>query len=51
MTGQKLYSIYDASTEYKIGKLLSQKAVSSHRGGYYVYSTAKEAVFADIPYK
>ena len=46
-----MFSIYDASTEYKIGSVLSQRAVSGHRGGYYVYPTAKQAVFADIPYK
>ena len=46
-----MQSIYDAKTEYKIGKILSQPARAGHKGGYYVYPSAREAVFADIPFK
>ena len=50
-TQGKYYSIYDGQTEYKIGSQMSQKAMSGHRGGYYVYATVKEAIFADVPFK
>ena len=49
--GSQLYSIYDASVEYKTGEVLSQPARSGHRGGYYVYASVQEAIFADVPYK
>ena len=49
--GGRLYSIYDANTEYKQGEVLSQTARSGHRGGYYVYASVQEAIFADVPYK
>ena len=45
------FSIYDGDTEYKLGATLSQTALAGHKGGYYVYATTKEAVFADVPYK
>ena len=49
--GNKFYSIYDGNTEYEIGKKMTQKAMSGHRGGYYCYATVKEAIFADVPFK
>ena len=49
--GGRLYSIYDVNTEYKQGEVLSQPAVTGHRGGYYVYASVQEAIFADVPYK
>ena len=30
---------------------MSQPARSGHKGGYYVYATVQEAIFADVPYK
>ena len=30
---------------------MSQQALAGHGGGYYVYKTTREAVFADVPYK
>ena len=33
----KLYSIYDASVEYKIGQIMHQKVESDKKGGYFVY--------------
>ncbi len=47
----KYYSIFDGKTEYQIGKKLSQPVKSNHQGGFYVYPTLDEAVFADVPYK
>ena len=47
----KLYSIYDGETEYKVGHLMTQQAISGHKGGYYVYPTSRGAIFADVPYK
>ena len=47
----RYYSIYDGDTEYKMGEVLSQAARSGHKGGYYVYASTREAVFADVPYK
>lgn len=47
----RLFSIYDVDTEYKTGEVLSQAARSGHRGGYYVYASVQEAIFADVPYK
>ena len=47
----KFYSIYDGKTEYIIGKPMVQKAMSGYKGGYYCYGSAKEAIFADIPFK
>lgn len=29
---------------------MSQEVKHNHQGGYYVYSTLKEAIFADVPY-
>ena len=47
----RYYSIYDGDTEYKMGEVLSQTARPGHGGGYYVYASTREAVFADVPYK
>ena len=30
---------------------MSQPAMAGHRGGYYVYGSVQEAIFADVPYK
>ena len=49
--GLKYYSIYDGKTEYIIGKPLAQKAMGGHNGGYYVYASNEEAIFADVPFK
>ena len=48
--GGKYYSIYDGATEYSIGDMKFQQVKSGHKGGYYVYASIKEAVFADVPY-
>ena len=45
----RYYSIFDATVEYRINRELTQRAMPDHKGGYYVYATPKEAVFADIP--
>ena len=29
---------------------MAQKAMPGHKGGYYVYATVKEAIFADVPF-
>ena len=34
-----------------MGQVLTQSAMAGHKGGYYVYSSTREAVFADVPYK
>ncbi|KRX11215.1 Protein kinase-like domain [Pseudocohnilembus persalinus] len=47
----KLFSIYDGTTEYILGKQMSQKAKDNHQGGFYVYSSIDEAIFADVPLK
>jgi len=47
----RLFSIYDGKTEYKVGNLLHQKAKANHKGGYYVYPSSRGAIFADVPYK
>ena len=47
----QLYSIYDGETEYNMNQVLSQPARPGHRGGYYVYASIHEAIFADVPYK
>ena len=44
------FSIFDSKTEYKIGVHLHEPAKPNREGGYYVYSSLKEAVFADVPY-
>eukprot|EP01017_Pseudomicrothorax_dubius_P023221 TRINITY_DN2488_c0_g1_i3.p1 TRINITY_DN2488_c0_g1~~TRINITY_DN2488_c0_g1_i3.p1 ORF type:complete len:136 (-),score=10.75 TRINITY_DN2488_c0_g1_i3:11-418(-) len=44
-------SIFDGTTKYEIGKTLHQSAKPSHEGGYYVYASLEEAIFADIPRK
>lgn len=44
----RFYSIYDGKTEFRIGETLYQPAQAGHEGGYYVYRTAEEAVFADM---
>ena len=49
--GGKYFSIYDGDTEYVVGKKMAQQANPGHKGGYYCYATAREAVFADVPYK
>jgi len=46
----KFYSIYDGGIEYAIGRTLHQPAKGGHQGGYYVYPSLREAIFADIPY-
>ncbi|CAI2378288.1 unnamed protein product [Moneuplotes crassus] len=47
----KYYSIYDPTVEYELNTELYEKAQPGHGGGYYVYATPKEAIFADIPFK
>lgn len=44
-----MLSIYDGSTEYRIGHTLEQLAVRGHRGGYYVYASLKAALSAEVP--
>ena len=42
-------SIYDGTTEYRIGKTLAQRTRQDHRGGYYAYATREEAKHAAVP--
>lgn len=44
------FSIYDGKTKYEIGKTLREEAKPDHKGGYYVYATVDQAVFADIAF-
>ena len=37
--------------QYEINVEMTQKAEPDHKGGFYVYATPKEAVFADVPNK
>ena len=46
----KYFSIFDGDTEYTIGRHLSEAVQPEHKGGYYVYPSLKEAVFADVPF-
>jgi hypothetical protein len=48
--GGKYYSIYDGKTEYVIGSQMRQPVKSNHEGGFYVYPTLDEAIFADVPF-
>ena len=42
-------SIFDGETEYRIGETLSQRTGQYHSGGYYVYSTKRDARNATVP--
>ena len=44
----RFYSIYDGQTEFRPGETLYQPAKSDHSGGYYVYRTPEEALFAEM---
>jgi len=44
----RFFSIYDGKTEFRLGETLHQPAKSSHSGGYYVYRSSEEALFADM---
>ena len=46
----RLYSIFDGKTEYVVGQQLYEPVQASHQGGYYVYPSLKEAIFADVPF-
>ncbi|EAR85519.1 hypothetical protein TTHERM_00442690 (macronuclear) [Tetrahymena thermophila SB210] len=48
--GQYL-SIYDGKTEYKMGVVMHQPAKPDHQGGFYVYDSLDQAIFADVPLK
>ena len=48
--GDKYFSIFDGKTEYALGRILHEPCTPNHGGGYYVYPTMKQAVFADIPH-
>jgi len=48
--GDKYFSIFDGKTEYVLGQIMHEPASSHHGGGYYVYPTMKQAVFADVPH-
>lgn len=45
----KYLSIYDGVTEYTIGKEMVQQAKAEHHGGYYCYTSEKEAAQAEVP--
>ena len=47
----RLLSIYDGKTEYILGSTLHEKVQPNHKGGYYVYASLEEAIFADVPFK
>ena len=42
------YSIYDGTTQYQLGKIMHQKVLAGHQGGYYVYPTIQHAIYADM---
>lgn len=44
----KYFSIFDGKTEFKLGEALYQKAEPNHLGGFYVYSSPKEAIYAHM---
>ena len=44
----RYFSIYDGKTEFKLGETLHEAAQPQHEGGFYVYRTAEEALFADM---
>jgi len=48
--GDRYLSIFDGKTEYSLGQILHEPCEPNHGGGYYVYPTMKQAVFADIPH-
>lgn len=45
----RLVSIYDGTTEYRIGETLVQPVRTGHGGGYYVRRTAEGAAEASVP--
>ena len=47
--GGRFFSIYDGTTEYRLGQLVEQPARPGHHGGYYVYRTAQQALDAKFP--
>eukprot|EP00742_Colponemidia_sp_Colp-10_P009571 GILJ01010448.1.p1 GENE.GILJ01010448.1~~GILJ01010448.1.p1 ORF type:complete len:243 (+),score=24.36 GILJ01010448.1:71-730(+) len=49
--GGRFFSIYDGVTEFVLGETLHQPAQPGHKGGYYVYASPQEALYADIPYR
>lgn len=48
-TDNRLVSIFDGETEYKIGLILNGHARQDHEGGYYVYSSLESAKNAEFP--
>ncbi|CDW85565.1 UNKNOWN [Stylonychia lemnae] len=46
----KYFSIFDSNTEYVIGAHMEQQVKPDRGGGYYVYGSVQEAVFADVPF-
>eukprot|EP00347_Sterkiella_histriomuscorum_P016595 403352585 len=46
----KYYSIYHGQTEYVIGVQMTEPVQPDRKGGFYVYGSLKEAVFADVPF-
>jgi hypothetical protein len=44
-------SIFDGTTEYQLGVTVVERPRQGHRGGIYVYSSAREARDADVPRK
>lgn len=45
----RLLSIFDGTTEYRIGETLVQRVGRNHEGGYYVRRTPEGALAADVP--
>ena len=44
----RFFSIFDGKTEFVLGTTLHEPAQPAHGGGFYVYRTAEEALFADM---
>jgi len=45
----RLLSIFDGKTEYKIGCEICEQARQGHNGGFYAYSSAESAIKAPFP--
>jgi hypothetical protein len=45
----RFLSIYDGTTEYRIGETVAQRPRQGHRGGIYVYPSLEAAAHASVP--
>lgn len=49
LDGDRLLSIYDGQTEYKLGATMRERARQEHQGGFYCYASRAQAECADLP--